>query len=228
MNELTSTPPTTAMFMGVEMDAATAAKLSELPAAAALNTSVTADVDRAAIDERLSTFLGKASTFMTKQLAQSALLPSDLARIRYTIADDGKCYADYQHAGRARNGTPSERFGGFTQSVLKAHGVVGFVKCKPAKNGGWLKTDGEIATDGAGICTVESIPFAGQAKHDADANHASAGCARSKCTVANHGDNADRLTWNQRSALGENGWHVEYADGTRENVSALEWDNASA
>lgn len=212
-----------AKFGQVEMTATDLAKLSQDPSiVAAVEKKAAVDAASAA-NERVAPALDKLSTLVTKLLAATQLTPADLNRIRFTIADDGKCYAEYKVAGRSRNGQPSERFGGFTQSVLKAHGVKRFVKL--GQHGKLLAE----ASDGAGICTVEGIPFAGQAKHDADANHKSAGCDRAKCTTVNHGDNADRLTYAQRGVLGADGggiggWHVEHADGKREKLAALEWD----
>ncbi len=221
----------TVKFMGVEMSEVQAAKMAELnPELVKSNERKQADSDRDKIDERTAPAFAKIDKMLTNLLAdpKSGLLLTDLDRIRSSLADDGKVYSEYRHAGRPRSGEPSERFGGFTQSILAAHNVAQFVKLAKAKSGtGWLKAPLESAASGADICVVERIPFAGQAAHDADANHAFAGCERAKCSVVNHGDNADRLTYNQRETLGADGWHVELKDDSRVNLADVAWDSPS-
>lgn len=215
----------TVRFLGVEMAEETAAKLAQVDdgALAKQSDSIDKSVERDETDTRLEPFIGRASVWMTKQLAQNAITPADLSRIRWTMAEDGKCYAEYAHAGRGRTGNPSDRFGGFTQSVLKAHNVKRFVKL------GKHNKIVDEADDGAGICRAEHIPFAGQAQNgDADNNHVWAGCDRQTCTVACHGDNANRVqTYDRRKTLGESGWSVEYNDGKRANLATLEWHTNS-
>lgn len=216
--QMKTNEPNVFKFAGVEMSAAQVAKMSDDPAVVKAVESVARRDEADKTAERTAPALDKLSTLVTQMLAKTQLTPADLSRLRFGVGDDGKAYAEIRTATRSRNGAPSERFGGFTQSVLKAHNVKRFVQL--GKHGKMLAE----ASDGAGICTVESIPFAGQAKHDADANHASAGCDTKTCTVANHGDNADRLTYAQRGKLAENGWHVEHNDGKRAKLDTLDWD----
>ncbi len=205
-------------FGQVEMSVAEVAKLADDPSVVSAVEKRAASDAAEETEKRTAPAMERLSSVVTGMLAKTQLTAEDLGKIRFTIGDDGKAYAEIRMATRSRSGAPSERFGGFTQSVLKAHSVKRFVQL--GKHGKLLAE----ASDGAGICTIQRIPFAGQAKHNADANHAFAGCDRKTCTTANHGDNADRLTYAQRSTLSDDGWSVEYIDGKRERLAALEWD----
>ncbi len=217
----------TARFMGVDMAVDTAVTLSGDPDNKKKSEAQAVDADRDATDKRLLAPLSKLSTALTKLLANgSGLLPTDLSRITYEIGTDGTVDASYRHIGKPRNGEPNVKFGGFVGSTLKAHNVVKFVKLAASKSGGWNKTPLAEAADGAGICEADGLPY--HAQKSADDNHKSAGCG-SDCIVlargGRHGDNANRgATYDKRSALGADGWHVELADGTRENVADLKWD----
>lgn len=208
----------TVQFLGVEMDVQTAEALKSVDGLETKDASISADAERDAIDERMTDTL-VAFTRTAGRVLASAKPPTvgDLNRMTFTIATDGKCYADYRHAGRPRSGEPSIKFGGFTKSILTAHNVKRFVK---------LGSHGKIlaeAADGRGICEAEHIAYANQ--KDSAANHGWAGCDASACSVKIHGDNANRgATYDARSKLGDDGWSVEYEDGKRESVAALDWN----
>ena len=207
-------------FLGVEMEESTAAALAGVDGLSTKDKSIAADAERDAVDERIADTL-VAFTRTAGRVLASAKPPTvaDLNRMVFAIAADGKCYADYRHAGKPRSGEPAIKFGGFTKSILAAHNVKRFVK---------LGAHGKIlaeAADGMGICEAEHIAFAAQ--KDADANHTWAGCDVKTCSVNRHGDNANRgATYDARKAHGDNGWHVEYADGKHQNVAELDWNPA--
>ena len=214
----------TVKFLGVEMDVETADALKSVDGLETKDTAIATEADRDAIDERMADTLVTFTRAAGRVLA-SATPPTvaDLNRMVFTIAEDGKCYADYRHAGKPRSGEPSIKFGGFTKSILASRNVKRFVKL--GQHGKMLAE----AADGRGICQVEQIPFAGQAQNnDGDNNHKWAGCDTKTCTVACHGDNANRAcTYDQRDKLGADGWHVEYTDGKRESIAALDWNPAA-
>ena len=107
----------------------------------------------------------------------------------------------------------NKRDGGFTLDWMTINGARRFVKREGGK-------DIAEAPDAPGSCEVERIPYARQAKHDPVRNHEFAGCD-SGCTVVNHGDNPERLTWNRRKALGVAGWCLETTGGARIGLDTL-------
>lgn len=171
------------------------------------------------LDKSLAPVLAAIGKFQTKLIASGKITFEQLQRIKSEIGTDGTIDVEYRHTGSARSGKPSIRFGGTTQSVLKSAGVVEYVLV--GKRGKVLQTE----PDGAHVCAAVNWPYAGQAAHDADKNHADAGCDRKKCASACHGDNSNRQVFNKRVELGALGWAVKMTDGTKIKMDDTELDS---
>jgi len=185
----------------------------------ALAASKAQNKERTALDKKLQPSLDKIGKFYTKLIASGAITFEQLQRTKSEIGTDGTIDVEFRHIGSARSGKPSKRFGGTTQSVLKSAGVVEYVLI--GKRGKILQTE----PDGAHVCAAVGWPYAGQAAHDADKNHADAKCDRSKCTSACHGDNSNRQVYNNRAELGNLGWAVKMTDGTKIKMDDTELDS---
>ena len=175
--------------------------------------------ERDALDKSLAPALITLGKFYTKLIASGKITFEQLQRTKNEIGTDGTIDVEYRHTGSARSGKPSKRFGGTTQSVLKSAGVVEYVLI--GKRGKILQTE----PDGAHVCAAVGWPYAGQATHDKDKNHADAKCDRKKCTSACHGDNSNRQVYNNRAELGTLGWAVKMVDGTKIKMDDTELDS---
>ncbi len=185
----------------------------------ALAASKAQTKEREKLDKSLAPTLTAIAKFQTKLIASGRITFEQLQRIKSEIGTDGTIDCEYRHTGNARSGKPSKRFGGTTQSVLKSAGVAEYVLV--GSRGKILQTE----PDGAHVCAAVGWPYAGQAAHDKDKNHADAKCDRKKCTSACHGDNSNRQVYNNRVELGALGWCVKMTDGTKIKLDDTEIDS---
>ncbi len=185
----------------------------------ALAASKAQTKERDVLDKKLQPVLDKLAKFYTKLIASSAITFEQLQRTKNEIGTDGTIDVEYRHTGSARSGKPSKRFGGTTQSVLKSAGVSEYVLV--GARGKILQTE----PDGAHVCAAVGWPYAGQAAHDSDKNHADAKCDTKTCKSACHGDNSNRQVFNKRVELGALGWCVKMTDGTKIKLDDTELDS---